>query len=355
MAERDSMANALQQPVGFNAAAINPTVLYENDDRVFDRQEEIQWLERRYISKGSFATVYSVVHPTSGEKFVQKQIKKRSRVPMAEFRRWIENEIEIIRKVSSNHHMVKIFAQYWLEADGTHDLVLYPFANQGNLRDLLAAFSTSPDQTAILRRIFGCLASSLDFLHTREIFARHKDIKPENLLIHNGQLVVTGFFGIAQDEEPRNGKADVFSAGLIYLDILAAFLPPLKPIVDEMDTYSMPTQMAVLEKVQAILYMHVALENTGPISPIIFMVTAAMLCFHPIDRPPAAEVRQRVGLCQELFCDRCSFESQSALLIQRSPFDSEFLYVSSASLDRHLQHLQHLLAPTHSMPLFTHF
>jgi hypothetical protein len=94
-----------------------------------------------------------------------------------------------------------------------------------------------------LRGFFGCLTTGLDYIHRNAI--RHKDIKPENILI-KGDTVLYTDFGIALDwkelgrsttqdtsltmtrrysapemlmDAPRNSSADVWALGCIFLEV----------------------------------------------------------------------------------------------------------------------------------------
>ncbi|OCK80472.1 kinase-like protein, partial [Lepidopterella palustris CBS 459.81] len=125
-----------------------------------------------------------------------------------------------------------------------------PVAN-GNLGEWLESVDydgfadpkCSPLET--IPRWFGCLASGLEYLHSKDI--RHQDIKPENILIHEQNILFTDF-GIAKlsheltitaitdprgtrkfwapelDEGKRPGRrADVFSLGAIFLEMLIVY------------------------------------------------------------------------------------------------------------------------------------
>jgi serine/threonine protein kinase len=108
-----------------------------------------------------------------------------------------------------------------------------------------------------LRTFYGCLAAALDYLHTSKI--RHRDIKPQNILVKGVTVYLTDF-GISLDWEglsrstttedsaktvlycapevagykPRNTASDVWSLGCVFLEI-ATVLAGLE--VEEMQQF----------------------------------------------------------------------------------------------------------------------
>ncbi|KAF2194060.1 kinase-like protein [Zopfia rhizophila CBS 207.26] len=101
------------------------------------------------------------------------------------------------------------------------------------------------EMSASLRTFFGCVATALTFLHDNRI--RHKDIKPQNILIAQGAVLFTDF-GLSRHfadgegsttsgltpatpryrppevaaYEPRNTSADIWSLGCVFLEMVAA-------------------------------------------------------------------------------------------------------------------------------------
>jgi serine/threonine protein kinase len=91
---------------------------------------------------------------------------------------------------------------------------------------------------------FGCLARALEFLHEQNV--QHKDVKPGNILVHGGTDLFTDF-GLSLDftdaegsttvsmingmtpkycapevamHEPRNTSSDIWSLGIVYLEMI---------------------------------------------------------------------------------------------------------------------------------------
>jgi serine/threonine protein kinase len=112
--------------------------------------------------------------------------------------------------------------------------------------DLLTQLSNvplSPDKEELLYSAFGCLCTAVAYLHENKI--RHKDIKPQNILIKGKTFLLTDF-GLSLDwaemsrrttegtsrktprycapevanYEPRNWSSDIWSLGCVYLEII---------------------------------------------------------------------------------------------------------------------------------------
>lgn len=100
----------------------------------------------------------------------------------------------------------------------------------------------TPPSKSFIRSFFGCLTSALSYLHDNTV--RHKDIKPQNVLVSQQTVFLTDF-GISLDWSeigqstttgptprtarycapevsdcaPRNSSSDMWSLGCIFLEI----------------------------------------------------------------------------------------------------------------------------------------
>jgi hypothetical protein len=232
------------------AAAPNTSSIDDGGHGNFTSYSElpVRLIER--LGVGASAVVDIVEDKQNGQRFAQKSYRPCPR-SKNRLREALANEVQIMKRVHSHPHIVFVYWSYTCPKE--FGMLLTPIASHGDLEAYLHAIQESgghlsPEQRLILGRSFGCLASGLAHIHSYTI--RHKDIKPQNILVHNGQMLYTDF-GIAIDVsgqdttttgfpgahtkrycapevanyEPRNRKSDVFSLGCVFVEILAVLVP----------------------------------------------------------------------------------------------------------------------------------
>ncbi|KAJ4291106.1 hypothetical protein N0V90_010304 [Kalmusia sp. IMI 367209] len=197
-----------------------------------------------HIAKGGSAQVLRVQHTLSSKEFACKRISRK--VPVAFQRnrlKLFEQEVKVLERIRHDHIVGLVASFTDLE---NFSLILDPIAD-GVLLGLLEVQPLSGEDIATLLCSFNCLATALEFLHTNSV--RHKDIKPSNILLSNGRILLCDF-GISlewtesengttegvhlsgtrryaapevfRSDASRNSKTDIWSLGCVFMEIISA-------------------------------------------------------------------------------------------------------------------------------------
>jgi serine/threonine protein kinase len=152
-----------------------------------------------------------------------------------------ERELGHLKKLSHSH-IVELVGSY---TDPKFVAIIMSPVAEYNLKDFLALDPLPRGGRSFLRTFFGCLATAVYYLHENRV--RHKDIKPQNVLVKGHQVFLTDF-GISLDWSeldqsttsgpairtlrycapevadfmPRNLLSDVWSLGCVVLEIWTA-------------------------------------------------------------------------------------------------------------------------------------
>ncbi|OAL00921.1 kinase-like protein [Phaeosphaeriaceae sp. SRC1lsM3a] len=207
------------------------------------------------LGYGSSAYVEKVRDRNTGQVYAKKTCifsDMRSRHDKEVF---FNNEIQITQLLKGHHHIVQLYATYVAQTE--MGLMLQPAADGYSLDRYLSSYwtysemsvpSTIPKSTMTqaLEQAFGCLAGGLAFIHDKGI--RHRDIKPQNILMHRHSVVITDFgssrnttqlgkdttegnvdFKTLRYSAPevhgqtkRSFEADVYSLGCVFIELFSA-------------------------------------------------------------------------------------------------------------------------------------
>ncbi|GBC05825.1 hypothetical protein RclHR1_06450003 [Rhizophagus clarus] len=157
-------------------------------------------------------------------------------------------EVKLLREVDFHPNINSILG---ITKDSEHSILVFEYANEGNLRDYLGtkfAYLNWNDKIQMALDI----TSGLRFLHSKEII--HRDLHSNHILVNNGKLLIAGFglskrldevttgdigdkVGMIQYIEPqclkvvgyrKDKKSDIYSLGVLLWEISSGRHPFLQ-------------------------------------------------------------------------------------------------------------------------------
>lgn len=206
----------------------------------FGKGDSLPFEIKGFLGAGGFGQVDRILSHISFQEYARKRVLRKLAFGGRGVGalKGIIGEIEAMKKLE-HHHIVKFVGSY---TDPKYlSVIMHPVAEQ-DLRGYLEKAGSA--NHAEMRTFFGCLATGLQFLHDRQI--RHKDIKPGNILVDKGRILFTDF-GLSLDFEdatgsttvgmvngttprysapevavwePRNTSSDIWSLGVIFLEMM---------------------------------------------------------------------------------------------------------------------------------------
>ncbi|KAF2793965.1 kinase-like protein [Melanomma pulvis-pyrius CBS 109.77] len=291
-------------------AAAPPTYISINEGDHLELQEKdkdfLPYILVKNLGLGGSAVVEMVRDLNTGSVYARKIFRNVYARNLDKAKRNFHNELSVMRRLAAHHHIIQVFATY--SAHRELALILKPVADGGDLAAFLQTFQDGvshplyAERSRILHKAFGCLASGLAFMHQQRV--RHKDIKLQNILVHQGSVLYTDF-GISFDFNEngqsttignphsftkrycapevadwgnRNSKSDIFSLGCVYFEIMAALNFP-----DSIFEYWL--EGPFYEKINGANEITPFDEIEYPIEA--FCIIGEMLRLNPDDRPQA--------------------------------------------------------------------
>ncbi|KAF4976583.1 hypothetical protein FZEAL_6761 [Fusarium zealandicum] len=286
------------------------------------------------LGNGRFARVDKVYSRNTLKTYALKQIRRGQSVledkdRLAAF----EKELNALKTIS-HRHVVKLVGSY----TDSHDLglVMRPVADT-DLHQYLESRDIDPGvRKKSLRCFFGCLVTALAYVHKKNI--RHKDIKPNNILVKSGQVLLADF-GTSRicldghlttngnskagtprywapevmDEADRNTASDIWSLGCVFLEMATALFGYTHN--DMLDFYSqhgneVSLKICLNPTATRLWILKLRGSGAGPDSSILDW-TESMLQEKAADRPTAAQIRSRILDAETDFdyiCNHCASE-----------------------------------------------
>ncbi|KAK6444298.1 hypothetical protein FP744_10000546 [Trichoderma asperellum] len=193
------------------------------------------------LGKGSSSIIKKVSNKDTGDIYAVKLIPRTE----ADNERRAADELKMLKRVRHTH-IVSFVGSF--TSPKFFGLLMVPAA-ECNLATYLEAACYDSEKRVYLASFCGCLANALNHLHNVS-YMTHNDIKPENILIHNGNVLLTDFgisldwsetlrttmFGpashtpmysapeITHEDQLRDSSSDIWSLGCVFLEILSVFM-----------------------------------------------------------------------------------------------------------------------------------
>jgi len=316
-----------------DSATSGTLVVREGDHLDIPNRTYLPYTHIQPLGIGGSAFVEKVQDKTNGQVFALKHFRRYHGPNINAFKRGFRNEVDILRRLSPHLHIISAFATW---ACGRElGIVLSPVADSGDLACYLQTIldlgnPPTTEQCTVLNQAFGCLASGLEFIHKQTI--RHKDIKPQNILIHQGCVIYTDF-GVAVDasqldntttvgtaqtftfrycapevaqSDKRNRKSDVFSLGCVFTEILSVLEPQI-----QLPQLGRTAYHKIIEDLQDALNYS---KRVSPQRSQLFHACLNMLKRRPQDRISAEDLVRELYLLRkpkgnlifEYFCNACA-------------------------------------------------
>ena len=329
------------------------SAIVKNQDLILTKSIDLENGEtgrHRHFAKGEllpFETVYPLGSGGSGrvdkvrstisnKEYAIKRILRRNvfgRDPAPAVRAFI-SEVEILKRLK-HRHIVEFVGSY---TDSTYfAIVMSPVAEMDLAKHLSIA---GPQDYSTLKMFFGYLAAVLQYLHDNSI--RHKDIKPQNILVNHGNVLLTDF-GLSRDSsgvgsttsgptnktpryyapevamfDSRNESSDIWSLGCVFLEMLIVLNGyNIDWMNDYFDNHGSGNRCVCLN-LDATTEIISELEKTGSVSDNrVTEWVQKMLREDRNARPTAAMLiasiadRDRYGEVSSAFCGTCcSYEDE---------------------------------------------
>ncbi|KAM3356579.1 phosphoenolpyruvate carboxylase kinase 1 [Capsicum galapagoense] len=213
----------------------------ENRNNIMSSAVQQSYRICEQIGKGRFGVVYKCYSSETGEEFAVKSINKILISDDSIDRQCLYNEAKIMQLVSPHPHIVRIAHVY--EDDVYLDIVLELCCSSDLFQRLESrGVFTESDALAVMVPLMEAIA------HCHKLSIAHRDIKPDNILFNDRNVLKLADFGSAHcfhNGELMNGvvgtpfyvapevlagkkydeKVDIWSAGVI-LYVMLAGVPP---------------------------------------------------------------------------------------------------------------------------------
>jgi serine/threonine protein kinase len=271
------------------------------------------FLSVRFLGSGGFSTVDEVVHRGTKLRLGRKTLKNRDAAAIKDL--W--KEVNVLQKLR-HPHVIRFLGAY--SKGDKMSILLSPIADTTLALWLDRVSQDRPDKFGqMVTKMFGCLASSVRYLHEQRPIIKHMDIKPQNILIVEGDgefpHVVLCDFGISCSDDMLEGRsqpltrqyvapewfggstrksaADIWSLGCVFVEMAStAFSQDNSPWTSLRKEFSGRASKYYWQDVAGLQSrLNLVLGNaTTTTEQVVVRTLKAMLRSQPSERPDAASL-----------------------------------------------------------------
>lgn len=270
------------------------------------------FLSVKLLGTGGFSTVDEVVHRETSLRISRKTLKNREESALEE----LKKEVNVLQKLR-HPHIIRFLGAY--SKGDKMSILLSPVAETTLALWLDNTMSSKQEGLAqTIVKMYGCLASSIRYLHEQRPVVKHMDIKPQNILVMHGNQdfphVVLSDFGISsfdntashEKSKPltrqycapevsegisREQAADIWSLGCVYAEMAsAAFRDDNPRWLDFRQEFSGREGKYYWQDISSLQeWLSVFLDRASTLAEATVVRTVkSMLSAEPVERPSAS-------------------------------------------------------------------
>ncbi|KAF2662547.1 hypothetical protein K491DRAFT_686426 [Lophiostoma macrostomum CBS 122681] len=313
--QSDKLQQGLAQAMGISDCLVrsvaSATKYWRELNSPLSGQPSHEFVSVKLLGTGGFSTVDEVVHQDTKLRISRKTLKNKDHSALEELR----NEVQVLQKLR-HPHIIRFLGAY--SKGDKVSILLSPVAETTLAIWLDGCVAHKPEGlNEMIIKMLGCLASSIRYLHEQRPVVKHMDIKPQNILVVQGEHdmphVVLSDFGVSsfeetleeQDSKPltrrycapevpsgnaRDRPADIWSLGCVFLEMLNVAIgqdsAQWQQFHKEFSGRDGKHYWQEVPRIQ--LWLSCFLEETGRKTEVIALQTVkSMLNSEPAERPDA--------------------------------------------------------------------
>jgi serine/threonine protein kinase len=179
------------------------------------------FLSVRLLGAGGFSTVDEVLHRATNLRLVRKTLKNRDTTAIEE----LKKEVDVLQKLR-HPHIIRFLGAY--SKGDKMSILVSPVAETTLALWLEQATLQQPANLVhVVNKMFGCLVSSVRYLHEQRPVVKHMDIKPQNILVAHGDQefphVVLCDFGISSSDDVNGDQQKPLTRRYVAPEVLNGF------------------------------------------------------------------------------------------------------------------------------------